>query len=93
MAEAETLSITVTSEQAEALRAAVESSEYATPADAVREAIADWQLGRELRRDEVRHLRRLWDEGKASGPGAPLDFDELRGEARRRLATTGRTGS
>jgi antitoxin ParD1/3/4 len=30
-------------------------------------------------------LRRLWDEGKASGLAQPLDFDELRREARKRL--------
>jgi hypothetical protein len=27
----------------------------------------------------------LWDEGKASGPAAPLDFNKLRHEARERL--------
>jgi antitoxin ParD1/3/4 len=41
---------------------------------------------RSLRRKDVERLRRLWDEGKASGPAEPLDFGELRKEARRRLA-------
>jgi antitoxin ParD1/3/4 len=33
----------------------------------------------------IKRLRELWDEGKASGPAKPLDFDELRREARKRL--------
>jgi len=33
----------------------------------------------------IKRLRELWDEGKASGPARPLDFEELRQEARARL--------
>jgi antitoxin ParD1/3/4 len=76
------VSFTLTGEQV----AAVEAGEYSTTGEIVREAIRDWQFKQELRRQEVERLRRLWDEGKASGPSEPLDLDELIGEARRRLA-------
>ena len=40
---------------------------------------------RGLREDNLERLRQLWNEGMASGAAAPLDFDELRRGARRRL--------
>jgi antitoxin ParD1/3/4 len=40
----------------------------------------------ELSPEDIRRLRQFWDEGKASGPARPLDWDELRQEADRRLA-------
>jgi antitoxin ParD1/3/4 len=39
-----------------------------------------------LRPEDIKRLRQLWDEGKASGPATPLDFDELKREARQQLA-------
>jgi antitoxin ParD1/3/4 len=80
------ISIALTAEQVETLRAAVSAGEYATTSEVVREAIRDWQAKRELRRDETAWLRRLWDEGEASGEPVPINFDEVRKEARRRLA-------
>jgi antitoxin ParD1/3/4 len=40
---------------------------------------------RDLTREEIERLRRLWDEGKASGDAGVVDFVELRREARERL--------
>jgi antitoxin ParD1/3/4 len=81
----EKVSVALTTQQAAALRAAVESGEYATTSEIVREALRDWQAKRELRREDIHRLQELWDEGKASGKASPLDFNELRNEARRRL--------
>ena len=88
MPDIQKVSVALTGEQLAALKAAVESGEYATTSEIVREAIRDWQFKRELRQEDIRRLRQLWDEGKASGPAEPLDFDELRREARKRLAET-----
>jgi antitoxin ParD1/3/4 len=79
------ISVAVTGEQLDALKSAVNSGAYATTSEVVRDAIRDWQLKQALRRDEIELLRQLWDEGEASGPPGPLDFDELRREARRHL--------
>jgi antitoxin ParD1/3/4 len=80
------VSIALTGEQVGALKAAVETGEYATTSEIVREAIRDWQFKRELRQEDLRHLRQLWDQGKASGAAAPIDFEAARIEARQRLA-------
>ena len=86
MADIQKVSVALTGEQLAALKAAVEAGEYATTSEIVREAIRDWQMKRELRQEDIRRLRQLWDEGKASGPGKPLDWRELRREAQQRLA-------
>lgn len=86
MANVEKISVAVTTQQATVMRGAVETGEYATTSEIVREAVRDWLTKRELRRqEELRRLQRLWDEGKASGKSEPLDFDALRREARQRL--------
>ena len=86
MPEVQKISIALTGEQIVALKAAVETGEYATTSEIVREAIRDWQFKRELRQDDLRRLRQLWDEGKASGAAMPADFESARREARKRLA-------
>lgn len=85
MPEIQKVSVALTGEQIGALKAAVETGEYATTSEIVREAIRDWQFKRELRIEDLRRLRQLWDEGKASGAAAPVDFEGARREARMRL--------
>jgi antitoxin ParD1/3/4 len=80
------VSIALTGEQLGALKAAVETGEYATTSEIVREAIRDWQFKRELRQEDLKRLRQLWDQGKASGTATPVDFDAARRMARQRLA-------
>jgi antitoxin ParD1/3/4 len=57
----------------------------ATTSEIVREAIRDWQLKRTLRLEDIRRLRQLWDEGKASGPGKPFDIERTIAVAKKRL--------
>ena len=85
MSDIHKVSVALTGEQFAALRAAVEAGEYATTSEIVREAIRDSQFKRELRKEDLKRLRQLWNEGIASGPAKPLDFAELRREARQRL--------
>jgi antitoxin ParD1/3/4 len=79
------VSIALTGEQVATLKAAVESGEYATTSEAVREALREWQWKRDLRGEDLKRLRAGWQEGKASGAAAPLDLEKTREEARRRL--------
>ncbi|WP_027035935.1 ribbon-helix-helix domain-containing protein [Mesorhizobium ciceri] len=90
MGNVEKMSVAVTLQQAAVMREAVEAGEYATASEIVREAVRDWLAKRELRHDDIRRLRQLWDEGKASGRPEPVDFDALRKEARQRLAEASR---
>lgn len=85
MTNIEKVSVALTGEQVSALKAAVEAGEYATTSEIVREALRDWQMKRELRQDDIKRLRQLWDEGIASGSAGELDMKKLRREARARL--------
>ncbi len=83
MPEVQKVSIALTGEQIGALKAAVETGEYATTSEIVREAIRDWQFKRELRQEDLRRLRQLWDQGK-TGAATPADFVDTRRVARQR---------
>ena len=76
MANVEKISVAVTPQQAATMR----------------EAMRDWLTKRELRQEDVRRLRQLWDEGMASGKPEPVDFDALRKEARQRLVKASSNG-
>jgi len=86
MPDVQKVSVALTGEQISALKAAVETGEYATTSEIVREAIRDWQFKRELRMEDMKRLRQMWDQGKASGATTPVDFEAARQEARQRLA-------
>ena len=85
MADIQKVSVALTGEQLAALKAAVETGEYATTSEIVREAIRDWQFKRELRQEDIKRLRQLWDEGKASGPAEPFDVERTLAAAKARL--------
>jgi len=86
MPDVQKISIALTAEQIVALKSAIETGEYATTSEIVREAIRDWQFKRALRQEDLNRLRLLWDQGKASGEAMPVDFDQARREARQKLA-------
>jgi antitoxin ParD1/3/4 len=85
MASVRKVSVALTPEQIGLLKAAVDSGEYATTSEIVREAIRDWQFRRELRQEDRDRLRRLWDEGKSSGPPKAISFEAVRRKARKQL--------
>jgi antitoxin ParD1/3/4 len=85
MPDIQKVSIALTAAQIAALRAAVDAGEYATTSEIIREALRDWQLKRELRQEDLRRLRQLWDEGKASGPPEPFDIDRTLAAAQARF--------
>ena len=85
MANVEKLSIALTPDMAATVRQAVESGDYASASEVIREALRDWKLKRGVDREIVEELRRLWQEGIDSGPPAPLDMDAIKREARARF--------
>ena len=86
MANVEKISVSMTPKQADLLRDAVQSGAYASSSEVIREAMRDWTAKWETRKGDIDRLRQLWDEGKASGAAVPVDFDELRQEARQQLS-------
>ena len=89
MADIQKVSVALTGEQVAALRAAVESGEYATTSEIVREALRDWQFKRQLRQEDMKRLRQLWDAGKASGPAEPFERERTIAAARARRNESG----
>ena len=93
MTNIEKISVALTGEQLAALKSAVDAGEYATTSEIVREAVRDWQLKRELRQQDIKLLRKMWDAGIASGSAGELDMKKLRREARARLKRATETAS
>ena len=85
MANVEKLSIALTPEMAATVRQCVESGEYASSSEVIREALRDWKLKRSLQQNELAELRGLWQVGLESGPGRLADMNAIKAEARQRL--------
>ena len=85
MATIERISIALTQEMAAVVREAVESGEYASNSEVIRDALRDWKLKRTLQQQQIDELRRLWEAGLRSGPAGPLDMPAIKQEARRRF--------
>jgi antitoxin ParD1/3/4 len=64
-------SITLSPELAAAVDEAVETGEFNSASEAIRDALRQWKERRDLLGYTVEELRKLWDEGVASGPSTP----------------------
>jgi antitoxin ParD1/3/4 len=83
MSDIQKVSIALTAELAEKVRAAVRSGDYASSSEVVRAALRDWSE----RRDERERVGKLWDEGIASGFSEHYrTADEVIADGMRRLA-------
>lgn len=82
MPNVEKISIALPSEMVAVLRAAVESGEYSSASEVIREALRGWKVKRKVEEMEVEELRRLWNEGIESGPSITADsvFARLKGK-------------
>ena len=78
----EKITVALTKEIADNVRAAVKAGDYASTSEVVREALRDWQLKRASQREQIEHLRRLWEVGLKSGQAGPFDIAEIKCEAR-----------
>ena len=87
MTNVEKVSIALTPEIAALVRHAVESGEYASSSEVVREALRDWKLKKHLEQSEIERVRALWSEGLESGKSMLNSVEEIKAEARRRHET------
>lgn len=86
MANVEKVSIALTQEMASMVRQAVESGEFASSSEVVRDALRDWKSKRAGTAREIEQLRQLIAEGHASGSGPWEGVELIITEARRRHA-------
>ena len=67
-------------------RKAVDGGQYASVSEVVREALRDWKDKQDRKVIALKELKRMVREGFDSGPGQFASMDEIKTEARRRLA-------
>jgi antitoxin ParD1/3/4 len=91
MAEIERMTITLPSDMAAIVKAAVEGGDYASSSEVVREALRDWKMKRALRMQELTSLQADIDRGLADlVEGRVQDFDSARIIERGRTLLAGR---
>ena len=82
----EKLSVALTEELADSIRGAVESGEYASSDDVVREALLEWEYKRSFGEHSLERLRALIAEAEASPslpwPGTDAILSEIHRRAR-----------
>jgi antitoxin ParD1/3/4 len=89
MANVQKVSVALTPEMLAMLREAVESGEYTSTSEVIRDALRGWKARRAVYEMEVEELRKLWNEGLGSGAGSFNSIEEIKAEARRRLSGEG----
>lgn len=85
MANVEKISVALPPDMAGLVRKAVESGDYASSSEVIREALREWKARRAARNDAVAELRRMWEQGVASGNSAELDMSAIKKRGRERL--------
>jgi antitoxin ParD1/3/4 len=75
MSDVETVNVALTADLVALLNKAVESGEYESTSEVVREALRGWKARRMVDELEVEELRRLWNEGVNSGE--PIDAEAV----------------
>jgi antitoxin ParD1/3/4 len=80
MTKIERISVELTSELIAVVNEAVETGDYVSESDVVRDALRAWKLSRTMRDLDVSEIKRLWQEGLDSGPATDAQpvFDRLK---------------
>jgi antitoxin ParD1/3/4 len=74
MSTVEKISIALPPEMVAAVRQAVETGEYASSSEVVRDALRDWTQKRSLRQQGIDELRQVWRQAlEDKTPGVPVD--------------------
>ncbi len=74
MGTVEKISVALPPDMVALLRDAVESGEYSSASEVVREALRAWKFRRKVESLETDELRQLVQEGVESGPGVDADL-------------------
>lgn len=88
MATVEKISVALTSEMADMVRNAVNSGEYASGSEVIRDALREWKLKRVLYQRQLEELRWQWREGVDSGQADPFTAEDIKREVHKRGAAT-----
>jgi antitoxin ParD1/3/4 len=95
VAELERLTITLTPELSQTIKAAVNEGDYASASEVIREALREWKTKRELRHEELAALKADIDQALAqvaSGQLSEFNRERIVERARKLLAARKRSG-
>jgi antitoxin ParD1/3/4 len=85
----ERMTITLTDDQADRIKAVVAKGDYASHSEVIREALRDWELNQSLRKQALAELKGEIDKGMAdvkAGRLKSFDADAIIKQGKRRLA-------
>ena len=74
MATVEKISVALPPEMVAVVRAAVDSGEYSSASEVIREALRAWKVKRKVEALELSELQRLVQEGISSGPSVDAEL-------------------
>lgn len=80
------ISVALTKEMVGNIKEAVNSGDYASNSEVIRDALRGWKRKRAVREQEVEMLRKLWHEGVESGAGQYGSMDEIKQAAKAQFA-------
>jgi antitoxin ParD1/3/4 len=80
------ISVSLTPELVDLIKAKVQSGRYTSTSEVVREALRLLERADRQEVERLKILRRAWKEGIESGDAGELDVDELRAAAKRQLS-------
>ena len=82
MGNVQKISVSLTPELAALVNGAVETGEFASASEVIRDALRGWNGRRAERAEAIQAMRRAWNEGINSGPSmdGEVVFAELRAE-------------
>ncbi len=80
------ISVSLTPELLNLIKAKVDSGRYTSTSEVVREALRLLERADQQEAERLKSLRRAWREGVKSGDAGELDFTELRQAAQREQA-------
>jgi antitoxin ParD1/3/4 len=89
MGKIEKISVSLTEEQLADVQSAIDSGDYASTSEVVREALREWRDQRTRKEAALTELTQLIAEAQASGyEDGSIDFDAIKAEGRKRLGPT-----
>jgi antitoxin ParD1/3/4 len=84
-----TMTISLSPQQAGRIEAAVETGDYASNSEVLRDAFRLWEDREERRAVQIGRLKRAYDEGMASGEGRSVTTEQVLTEFKARAAKRG----
>jgi antitoxin ParD1/3/4 len=86
MQNVEKMTIALSPEMVSMVKEAVESGDYVSSSEVVRDALRLWKSYQASRLQEIEALKALWQQGVESGSGRFSSMDQIKAEARRLAA-------